>query len=89
MIYSDKNLRLCGYRMEPEPIRCFFIFFIWERGKTNPPKARIARRKRRNRLLDRKLRPAPLTVRRRARLRAAEFPGYPATCPTPAPDRAE
>lgn len=77
MMNSSHYLHLCGYGMEPEPIGCFFIFSIWEQGKTNPPKALRSRPKRRILLLDSRLRPAPLRVRRRPRLRAAEFPNYP------------
>ena len=89
MMISSKYMRLCGYRMEPEPIGCFSIFSIWEREKTNPPKARISRPEKHNRLFDRPLQHAPLRVRRRSRLRTAEFPGYPAPYPTPQRERAE
>ena len=86
MMNSNHYLRLCGFGMEPELIGCFFIFSIWEQGKTNPPKARRPRPKRRILLLDSRLRPAPLRVRRRPRLRAAESPGHPALLTHTPPD---
>ena len=89
MMNSNHYLRLCGYGMEPEPIGYFFIVSIWEQGETNPPKAQRSRRKRRNLLLDSRLRPAPLRVRRQPRLSAAEFPNYPAILTHTPPDRAK